>query len=91
MKFQIPSTIQKLTDEHKDRQIDRQTDKPKAICPSNFFTVGGIKTSPLKELKTTYRSITSPLFIWFIVQQILCDNNCAERRRPLHSHINSII
>ena len=24
------------------RQTDRQTDKPKAICPSNFFKVGGI-------------------------------------------------
>ena len=33
-------TIQKLT----HRQKHRQTDKPKAICPSNFFKVGGIIT-----------------------------------------------
>ena len=26
-----------------NRRTDRQTDKPKAICPSNFFKVGGIK------------------------------------------------
>ena len=25
-----------------NRRTDRQTDKPKAICPSNFFKVGGI-------------------------------------------------
>ena len=25
-------------------QMNEQTDKPKAICPLNFFKVGGIKT-----------------------------------------------
>ena len=45
MKFQIPnihhSEVNGRT--HTHRQTDRHTDKPKAICPSNFFKVGGIK------------------------------------------------
>ena len=39
MKFQNPSI-------HRSKVngcTHRQTDKPKAICPSNFFKVGGIK------------------------------------------------
>ena len=39
MKFQIPS----MHHSEVNRRTDRQTDKPKAICPSNFFKVGGIK------------------------------------------------
>ena len=38
MKFQIPS----MHHSEVNRRTDRQTDKPKAICPSNFFKVGGI-------------------------------------------------
>ena len=46
MKFQNPSIHHSKVNTHTDRQTDRQTqsDKPKAICPSNFFKVGGIKT-----------------------------------------------
>ena len=39
MKFQIPS----MHHSEVNRRTDRQTDKPKAICPSNFLKVGGIK------------------------------------------------
>ena len=46
MKFQIPnihhSKVNTHTHTHTHTQTDRQTDKPKAICPSNFFKVGGI-------------------------------------------------
>ena len=42
MKFQNPS-IHHSFNTQTDRQTDTQTDKPKAICPSNFFKVGGIK------------------------------------------------
>ena len=38
MKFQNPSIHHSKV----NRRTDRQTDKPKAICPSNFFKVGGI-------------------------------------------------
>ena len=40
MKFQNPSIHRSKV----NRRTDRQTDKPKAICPSNFFKVGGIKS-----------------------------------------------
>ena len=47
MKFQNPSIhrskVNTQTDRQTDRQTDTLTDKPKAICPSNFFKVGGIK------------------------------------------------
>ena len=39
MKFQNPSIHHSKV----NTQTDTQTDKPKAICPSNFFKVGGIK------------------------------------------------
>ena len=39
MKFQNPSIHHSKVNTH----TDTQTDKPKAICPSNFFKVGGIK------------------------------------------------
>ena len=38
IKFQNPS----IHGSKVNRRTDRQTDKPKAICPSNFFKVGGI-------------------------------------------------
>ena len=41
MKFQNPSIHHSKVNTH--TQTDTQTDKPKAICPSNFFKVGGIK------------------------------------------------
>ena len=31
-----------------DRQTDGQTDRPKPICPLNFFKVGGIKIAYLE-------------------------------------------
>ena len=33
----------KWTDGRKDGQMDGQMNAPEAICPSNFFEVGGIK------------------------------------------------
>ena len=43
MKFQIPNIHHSKVNTHTHTHTDRQTDKPKAICPSNFFKVGGIK------------------------------------------------
>ena len=43
MKFQNPSIHHSKVNTHTDAQTHRHTDKPKAICPSNFFKVGGIK------------------------------------------------
>ena len=42
MKFQNPTIHRSKVNGRTHRQTDRQTDKPKAICPSNFFKVGGI-------------------------------------------------
>ena len=42
MKFQIPNMHRSEVNGRTHTQTDRQTDKPKAICPSNFFKVGGI-------------------------------------------------
>ena len=46
MKFQNPTIHRSKVNGRTHTQTDRQTetDKPKAICPSNFFKVGGIKT-----------------------------------------------
>ena len=47
IKFQIPSMHHsEVTDvcTHTPTHPPTHTDKPKAICPSNFFKVGGIKT-----------------------------------------------
>ena len=41
MKFQNPRIHRSKVKTH--THTHRQTDKPKAICPSNFFKVGGIK------------------------------------------------
>ena len=38
-----------------NRRTDRQTDKPKAICPSNFFKVGGIKTPAPDKVNERYK------------------------------------
>ena len=47
IKFQVPSSSSSLvlqpTKGVTDRRTDGQTDGPKAICPLNFFEVGGIK------------------------------------------------
>ena len=43
MKFQNPSIHHSKV----NTQTDTRTDKPKAICPSNFFKVGGINMSHL--------------------------------------------
>ena len=51
MKFQIPnihhSKVNRRTHAH------THTDKPKAICPSNFFKVGGIKRGITWSYKNT--------------------------------------
>ena len=57
MKFQIPnmlhSKVNRRTHTHTHTLTHTQTDKPKAICPSNFFKVGGIKR------------LTTCLWLWF--------------------------
>ena len=47
MKFQNPS----IHGSKVNRRTDRQTDKPKAICLSNFFKVGGIMKNIQNSLK----------------------------------------
>ena len=50
-----------------NRRTDRQTDKPKAICPSNFFKVGGIITMLYMHLmtKNNFKIIISFLYLHF--------------------------
>ena len=61
MKFQNPkihrSKVNTHTHTHTHTQTDRQTDKPKAICPSNFFKVGGINIGVL--IKTGFQTIAN--------------------------------
>ena len=46
-----------------NRRTDRQTDKPKAICPSNIFKVGGImKTCPC-NIQRFFQPLNSKLKI----------------------------
>ena len=47
MKFQDTS-IHRLKVKKKVVRTHGHTDKPKAICPTNFFKVGGINTGSLK-------------------------------------------
>ena len=51
MKFQNPTIHRSKV----NGRTHRQTDKPKAICPSNFFKVGGIINSfavlPTKQMR----------------------------------------
>ena len=60
MKFQNPtfhrSKVNGRTHRQTDRQTHRHTDKPKAICPSNFFKVGGI----IKESNGEYLLVELP-------------------------------
>ena len=49
MKFQNPTIHRSKVNGRTHTQTDRQTDKPKAICPSNFFKVGGIKNMDSSE------------------------------------------
>ena len=48
MKFQKPSMgslkVNLYTNKHDYGTDDTQADKPKAICTTNFFEAGGIKT-----------------------------------------------
>ena len=55
MKFQNPSIHHSKVNTQTDRQTDTLTDKPKAICPSNFFKVGGIKNEG--KLKGPWKGI----------------------------------
>ena len=43
MKFQ--NVTDERTDTRTEGWTDGRTDKPKAICPFNFFKVGGIKNT----------------------------------------------
>ena len=40
------------------------TDKPKAICPFNFFKVGGIKTTYLLTHLKNYEKGNREYFLW---------------------------
>ena len=57
MKIQNPSIHHSKVNGRTHTQTDRQTDKPKAICPSNFFKVGGIKKTCKDNLIHTCRWI----------------------------------
>ena len=58
IKFQVPSSSGSLvlqpTKGVTDRRTDRQTDRPKPICPLNFFEVGGIKIGYLLSSRFCY-------------------------------------
>ena len=65
IKFQVPSSSSSLflqpTKGVMDRRTDSQTDRPKPICPLNFFEVGSIKmVSNLSQLfaYTVYPNVT---------------------------------
>ena len=49
MKFQIPNIHHSKVNRRTHAHTDIQTDKPKAICPSNFFKDGGIINEDQKE------------------------------------------
>ena len=56
MKFRKPSMdsskvmcIKRVTNRQTKERTNEQMDKPKAICPTNFFEIGGI-TSPFYYL-----------------------------------------
>ena len=59
MKFQIPNMHHSEVNGRTNTQTDRHTDKPKAICPSNFFKVGGIITSFSKPNTCIFSTKTS--------------------------------
>ena len=46
--FKVMLCIKKR-DERTDGRKDGRTNNPEAICPSNFFEVGGIKTMSLSQ------------------------------------------
>ena len=50
MKFQDPS----MQGRHKKSMTNEWTDKPKVIYPTNFFKVGGIKSTKNMFLKEKY-------------------------------------
>ena len=58
IKFQTPS---KHHSEVTKSVTDVQTDKPKAICPSNFFKVGGIKTFEVLTMPRRGRTMSERL------------------------------
>ena len=57
IKFQVPSSSGSLVLQPTKRQTDGQTDRPKPICPLNFFEVGGIKTLVQIDLSNCFSSI----------------------------------
>ena len=84
MKFQNPSIHHSKVNTHTDAQTHRRTDKPKAICPSNFFKVGGImshvtrkpdfylcKTKAQISCAVTAQLISAFVFATWIVQFLL--------------------
>ena len=51
--FKVMLCIKKR-DERTDGRTDGRTNNPEAICPSNFFEVGGIKMNRLYRKMTIY-------------------------------------
>ena len=61
------------TDGRKDRRTDGRTNNPEAICPSNFFEVGGIKKETNIELKVGWKVVTN----WFaLLRHFLQSKDC---------------
>ena len=57
------------TDIRTEGQTDGRTNNPEAICPSNFFEVGGIKSNPV-----AYATMTS-LHNYAVQAQLFKANN----------------
>ena len=56
----------KKRDERTDRQKDGRTNNPEAICPSNFFEVGGIIMQKI-NLQRVSSPMSKYLEIWYTV------------------------
>ena len=61
--FKVMLCIKKR-DERTDGRTDGRTNNPEAICPSNFFEVGGIKMFLLKEKKKNLSGADILLMQW---------------------------
>ena len=81
MKFQNPTIHRSKVNGRTHTQTDRQTDKPKAICPSNFFKVGGIKKGKIK----TYLQEAAELHS--IEVKVDYDQEKTQSERDSHSRI----
>ena len=66
LKFQVPSSSGSLvlqptkgvTDRRTDGRTDGERDRPKPICPLNFFEVGGIKKKNISQTVKILNNLT---------------------------------